>query len=291
MGVLSTKASELKAAIEGGLKQLATAIDEQTASAEFKRFLDLQARFHRYSWGNCLLIAMRKPDATMVAGFGQWKRLGRSIKAGEKAIRILAPCPVRRENQKTGDQEDHVFFKSACVFDISQTQGGELPQFEVPEIQGQADALLQKLEAVAAKRGIQVAYRPLAEGHYGNSQGGRIEVSSGYGTAQQAKTLAHELVHEVLHRGPEGSADPGVVREVRELEAEAGAYVICRHFGLDVELRASRYIAIWNGDTKMLSAGLSRISASARKLIEEAENLQGSPAVRASEPSCMSAAA
>ena len=291
MGVLNTRASDLKATVEQNLKQLAAAIDEQTTSEEFKKFLDLQARFYRYSWGNCWLIAMARPDATLVAGFSQWKRLGRSIKPGEKAIRILAPCPVRRENPQTGDEEERVFFKSACVFDVAQTRGRELQQFDVPEIQGQADGLLQKLEAVAAKRGIQVEYRQLAEGHYGNSQGGRIEVASGYGTAQQAKTLAHELIHEVIHRGPDGSVDPGVPRDVRELEAEAGAYVICRHFGLDVELRASRYIAMWNGDTKKLSAGLSRISAAARKLIEEAENLQGSPVVGASAPSCMSAAA
>ena len=182
-------------------------------------------------------------------------------------------------------------FRSACVFDVVQTRGRALERFDVPEVQGRADELLHRLEAVAAKRGIQVDYRQLADGHYGNSQGGRIEVASAHGTAQQAKTLAHELVHEAVHRGPDGSVDPGLIRDVRELEAEAGAYVICRHFGLDVELRASRYIAIWNGDTKKLGAGLSRISAAARKLIEEAENVQGVPVAEAPAAPCMPAAA
>jgi len=95
---MSVKAADLKASIDGSLQQLAQAVDEQASSEEMKRHLDLMARFHRYSWGNCLLIGMAKPDATLVAGFSQWKWLGRMVKQGEKAIRIMAPCPVRREN-------------------------------------------------------------------------------------------------------------------------------------------------------------------------------------------------
>lgn len=271
MAAITTRASDLKSSIEQSLQQLAAAVDEQTASEEFRRHLDLQARFHKYSWGNCWLIAMARPNATMVAGFTQWKRMGRSVKPGEKAIRILAPCPVKREDPKTGDEEERVFFKSACVFDISQTEGKELPGYEVPEVQGQADELLHRLEAVAASRSIQVAYSQLHDGLYGNSQGGRIELATGHDTAQQAKTLAHELVHETLHRTAEGGVESAIGRSICELEAESAAYVICRHFGLDVELRSSRYIATWGGDAKKLGASLSRISKAARELIEDVE--------------------
>ena len=110
---MSTKAAELKASIDDSLQQLAQAVDEQASSEEMKRHLDLMSRFHRYSWGNCLLIEMQRPSASMVAGFSQWKRMGRSIKAGEKAIRIMAPCPVRRVNQKTGDAEGRLFSTTA----------------------------------------------------------------------------------------------------------------------------------------------------------------------------------
>ena len=291
MAAITTRASDLKSSIEQGLRQLAVAVDEQAASEEFRRHLDLQARFHRYSWGNCWLIAMTKPDATFVAGFSQWKRMGRSVKAGEKAIRIMAPCPVRRENSRTGDEEERVFFKAACVFDVSQTEGKELPQFEVPEVHGRADELLQRLEGVAAGRGIVVAYRQLRDGLYGSSQGGKIEIAAGHDTAQLAKTLAHELVHEATHWLQDGFVDNGVSRETRELEAEAAAYVVCRHFGLDVELRASRYIASWGGDAKKLGASLSRLSKAARELIEDVEEQEVSGAMEPSVITLTTAAA
>ena len=291
MAAITIRASDLKSSVEQSLQQLAAAVDEQTASEEFRKHLDLQARFHRYSWGNCWLIAMSRPDASMVAGFTQWKRMGRSVKAGEKAIRILAPCPVRREDPKTGDEEERVFFKSACVFDVSQTQGKDLPQFEVPEIYGQADELLHRLEAVAAGRGIQVVYSQLRDGTYGNSQGGRVEIALGHDTSQLAKTLAHEVIHEALHHPHDGVDDQSASRAIKELEAEAAAYVVCRHFGLDVELRSSRYIATWGGDAKKLGASLTRISKAARELIEDVEEQEVSAAMEPSVATPTTAAA
>jgi len=267
MSGMSDKAAGLKAAIEKSLNQLAQAVDEQRASEEMRRYLDVMARFHRYSWGNCLLISMARPDASLVGGFHHWKRLGRSVRKGERAIRILAPCPVEVENQD-GDVEERVFFRTACVFDISQTEGRELPTCELPEVAVSAEGLLRRLERVAAKRAIALAYRPLDAGHYGRSLGGRIEVAEGHATGQQAKTLCHEIVHEMMHWGQDEPAG----REAEELEAEAVAYVVCRHFGLDVELRASRYIALWDGDAKALGRSMERISRAARELIEDAES-------------------
>ena len=105
---------------------------------------------------------MAKPDATLVAGFNQWKRLGRMVKQGEKAIRIMAPCPVQRENPTTGNKEERLFFRTACVWDVSQTSGKDLSKFEVPDVQIAAEDLLRKFELVAAQRGIQLVYRQLA---------------------------------------------------------------------------------------------------------------------------------
>lgn len=273
---MSAKAADLKASIDGSLQQLAQAVDEQASSEEMKRYLDMMARFHRYSWGNCWLIGMAKPDATLVAGFSQWKRLGRMVKQGEKAIRIMAPCPVRRENPDTGDEEDRLFFKTACVFDVSQTEGKELPEYEVPDIQRNATELLAALQDVAVRRGIAVQFVHLPDGHYGSSKGGAIEIATGHSTGQQAKSLAHEIAHEVMHHQTDGQVDAAVSREIRELEAEAVAYVVCRHFGLDVELRSSRYITHWGGDAKKLASSFARVSQTARELIEGVRVLRDS---------------
>src|SRR3990172_8522239 len=233
---MSFQAAELARSIQARLEQLAQVVEKERASDEFQGYLDLMARFHKYSFGNCLLIGMAKPDATLVAGFSRWKQLGRTVKKGEKAIRIMAPCPVGVEN-KDGDVEERMFFKTACVFDVSQTEGRELQSYEVPDVTASADRLLQTLEQVAAKRGIAVRYAALREGHYGVSTGGEVQIALGHSTGQQAKSLAHELAHETMHRRQDGELDPAAAREVRELEAEAVAYVVCRHFGLDVELR------------------------------------------------------
>jgi len=281
---MTSQALSLKASIDGNLKELAEAVDEQAAGEELQRYLDLQARFHRYSWRNCLLISDQRPSASLVAGFHRWKQLGRKVRKGEKAIRIMAPCPVRRENTQTGDEEERLFFKTACVFDVSQTEGKELPEFDVPDVVASAEELLQNLEQVAAKRGIAVGYTTMTNGSYGVSKGGRIEIATGHSTGQQAKSLAHEIAHEVMHREKGGQIDTDVSREIRELEAEAVAYVVCRHFSLNADLRASRYIALWGGDAKKLAASFSRISSTARALIEDVEAL--APGMNVFGPGC-----
>jgi len=143
-------AAELTRRSRRSWSQLAKAVEEQRASDEFKEFW-ICKQIQPFSWAIAGLIAMAKPDATMVAGFSQWKRMGRSIKPGEKAIRSWRHAGPKRESE-TGDEEERVFFKSAAVFDVSQTSGRELAQFDVPEVQGQAYELLYKLEQVAAGR-------------------------------------------------------------------------------------------------------------------------------------------
>ncbi len=130
------------------------------------------------------------------------------------------------------------------MFDIDQTDGPDLPSVDVPTVETASDDLLAKLTRVADSRGIAVSFGPLSGGTFGVSKQGAVEVDNSHPTGQQAKTLAHELAHEALHwedRGP-------LTRSIAELEAESVAYVVCTHFGLDVEVRASRYIALWDGD-------------------------------------------
>ena len=263
------KASALRASIDERVESLARAVDQERASTDFRDYLDVQARFHDYSWHNCLLIYSQRPDATRVAGYQTWKKLGRQVCKGERGIMILAPCPWKRmqtDDDGTERVVSGVFFKPVHVFDVAQTDGEPLPEFDVPDVVQAADRLLESLQTVAGARGIALAYVELQPGHYGVSKGGTIELATEMGSGQTAKTLAHELAHEALHKKDRPT---GLTRTVAELEAEAVAYVVCRHFGLNAEVRASRYVALWGGDSKALRASLDRISETARALIDD----------------------
>lgn len=272
------KSRELRERIGKSLDKLAKAVDDVRATYLFRRYLNFQAKFHRYSWHNTMLIATQSPDATRVAGYRTWKRLGRYVRKGEHGISILAPCRFRRveiDDDGTEHDREGMYFRVVHVFDVSQTDGDPLPIVEVPDVDTASDALLSSLERVATKRGIAVRYTDLQPGHYGTSKGGAIDIATGHATGQQAKTLAHELAHEALHK----SNRAGLDRTVAEIEAESVAYVTCRHFGLDVEVRASRYIALWNGDSDGLRDSLERISETAREIIDDVEGLSVGKAV------------
>ena len=275
----SDRARALRQQIDERLEVLATAVDEVRASEMFRQYLDVQARFHRYSWHNSLLILSQRPDAERVAGFHTWKRLGRHIRKGERGIAIFAPCPWKRtETDDDGNDVERqgVYFKVVHVFDVSQTDGELLPEVQVPDVQAAADALLADLESVATRRGITVDYVELRTGRYGVSKGGTIDIANGHATGQQAKTLAHELAHEAMHQD---NRPDRLTRTVAELEAESVAYVVCTHFGLDVEVRASRYIALWDGDADALRESLERIATTARDIIDDVEALNSGKAV------------
>ena len=194
---------------------------------------------------------------------------------GEKGITIFAPCAWKREvDRGDGETEEQrgIYFKAVYVFDIGQTDGPDLPRVDVPDVDAAADTLLADLVRVADSRGIRVSFQPLSGGVYGVSKGGSVEIDVTRGTGQQAKTLSHELAHEALHKSKDALA--GMLertRSIAELEAESVAYVVCRHFGLDVEVRASRYIALWDGDSKALRASLERIADTARPTIDDVE--------------------
>ncbi len=273
------KAKQLRETVDRSLDTLAKAVDAVRASETFKAYLDVQARFHRYSWHNSLLILSQRPDATHVAGYRTWQSLGRQVCKGERGITIFAPCPFKREVERDSgetDEREGVYFRAVHVFDVGQTDGKELPDVDVPTVDVAADRLLADLQQVAGKRGIAVSFQPIESGAFGVSKGGSIEVDDGHATGQQAKTLAHELAHETLHKA---SRPEGLTRNVAELEAESVAYVVCRHFSLETEVRSSRYIALWDGDAKALRASLERISRTARDIIDDLESLKTRKAV------------
>ena len=159
--------------------------------------------------------------------------------------------------------------------DAAPTDDAELPTVEFPALDGAADDLLADLIRVAESRGIKVTFEPLDVGYYGFSEKGWIGIANAYATGQQAKTLAHELAHQALHWTDRGT----FTRSAAELEAEAVAYVVCRHFGFDYKVRSSTYIAIWKGDGKAMRENMVPIAMTAREIINDAGAVRDRKAV------------
>src|SRR6202049_5226143 len=206
---------------------------EAGKSETLKNYLAAMARFHRYSWGNVLLINSQRPDATHVAGFHTWHDLGRSVKKGEKGIMILAPVVVKQKDAVPGLEQvrsDELLrlagFRTAYVFDLSQAEGRPLPEFA--KTTGDPKEYGDKLKALVTKQGITVEYDAKIAPALGMSTGGRIRLMPGLDAAEEFSVLAHELAHEKMHQGHHFHPLPKVVRET---QAEAVAFVVCRAVG------------------------------------------------------------
>ena len=231
-------------------------------SARLKAYLATMARFHRYSLGNVLLIGMQCPQATHVAGFRAWQRLGRSVRKGERGIRIMAPI-VRRATTDEEEQERVVAFKHVSVFDVSQTDGKALP--ELGRVAGDPGEFVDRLRTLVAEHGIALEYADLSISVDGWSAGGRIGIRTGLSPAEEFSVLAHEFAHELLHNaGKRWLAN----RTVRETEAEAVAFVVCEAIGLETNQAASDYIQLYDGNRDTLLSSLDRILRTARVMID-----------------------
>ncbi len=209
----------IKKVTNQAIKQLIAALNEGRSEA-LTQYIAAIARFHRYSLRNVMLIAMQKPTATHVAGFQTWHKLGRFVKKGEKGILILAPIVRRKtessEQSETDESSTAVGFRAAHVFDISQTDGQPLP--EIASVQGDPSGNLERLKTFVAEQSIALEYSENIAPARGTSGGGKITLLPGQAPAEEFATLAHELAHEMLHRG-EGR--DGTSKRVRETEAEA----------------------------------------------------------------------
>lgn len=267
------KREEAQTRTEQALDELVAALAAGRSEA-LVQYLDAVSRFHRYSFGNCLLIAIQRPDATHVAGFQRWKELGRFVKKGETGIAILAPLVYKRastdEAQTTAETErdSHVLrgFKVVHVFDVSQTEGQALPEFA--RIEGEPGDKLARLETVVREHTIDLKYEPLPGGALGVSRRGSIVVVPGLSPAETFSVLAHELAHELLH---DEQRRKETTKTVRETEAEAVAFVVARAAGLDGTTRSADYIQLYAGDKQVLLQSLDRIQKTASQIIEALE--------------------
>jgi antirestriction protein ArdC len=264
------KAEEAKKIADQALQNLTDAL-KSGKSERLTQYLAMLAKFHRYSFGNVLLILSQMPAATHVAGFGTWKQMGRFVKKGEKGIVIIAPMSIRPkqdnpaapQGQEQSDRAKPILrFRSVYVFDVSQTDGQPLP--EPARVSGDPQHHLTKLKEQVAERGITLDYDDLPPGADGVSRGGRISIHSGLEPASEFSVIVHELAHELLHRGADRQ---DISKTVRETEAEAVAFVVCQAIGLENGSAASDYIQLYDGKTETLAASLDRIQHVAADII------------------------
>jgi hypothetical protein len=237
-------------------------------------YLNAMSRFHNYSFGNILEIARQRPNATRVAGFWKWKELGRSVKKGEKGIRILAPIiGVRRKKQEEAEKDITkqntavlVGFRSTYVFDVSQTEGAELP--ELREISGDVGENRDRLIAFIERQGIELVFTERIAPALGMSYGGRIAILPGQSKAEEFSTLVHELAHEMLHKAERRTATTKVVRET---EAEAIAFIIDKTVGLETGTASADYIQLYHGNASLLAESLEVIQQTSAVILAALE--------------------
>ena len=267
--------------------QLEAGIQELFESDKFKDYLTCMSKFHNYSLNNTILIAMQKPDATLVAGYKAWQTdHGRTVRKGEHGIKILAPCKfkVTVESDENGTLEnsgndektkvmEYLRFKITHVFDVSQTEGKELPSIGVDELTGDVSEYRSMYKALVRTCPVAIVMEEIeggAKGYY-NDTDKRIAILAGMSEMQTIKTIIHEMAHQKMHGEENADPEHPVDRRTKEVEAESVAYTVCQHLGLDTSDYSFGYIAGWSStrDTKELKASLERIRSTSDELINE----------------------
>ncbi len=254
------KRNEQREAVERAVRELLT-------SDGWERWAETRATFHRYSMGNCMLIAMQAPQASQVAGFKAWQSLGRQVRKGERSIKIMAPMSVKERDesgQETG--ECVTFFRSVPVFDIAQTDGEPLPQAPCEPISGDSHAAyVEPLVAHARSLGYTVESEPLVEGHggYCSPKAKRIVTSTALGSENaRVRVLVHELAHA------HGVTYTDYSRGEAEVIVETAATIVCGSLGLDTSGESIPYIAGWgeDGDLEAIRKHAETVDRIARSL-------------------------
>lgn len=256
-------------------------------------FLDAMAHFRAYSFGNILLIARQKPEATNVAGMWAWNQLGRRVKRGEKGIAILAPMvsKVRKDDAKNSDEADNsgqralLGFRRVYVWDISATEGAPLP--ELNKVTGDVGQYRDRLISFIDGQGITLEYNEDIAPALGMAFGTTIRLLPGQTEAETFTTLVHELAHLMLKHGERRTT---ITKTVRETEAEAIAFVVSKSVGLTTSTASADYISLYHGNAALLTESLEtvqRVSALILAAIQPQEPVTDAapePAEEAADP-------
>ena len=283
--------------------RLEQGIAELFDSERYKEYLKVMSKFHNYSFRNTVLIAMQKPDASLVAGFSAWKNnFERNVMKGQKGIKIIAPSPykIKQEMQKidphtqkpiigkdgkpvTEEKEVTIpAYKVVSVFDVSQTEGKELPDIAVDELTGDVDRYKDFFAALEKTSPVPIAFENIEGGSHGyyHLEDKRIAINEGMSELQTLKTTIHEIAHAKLHdidlNAPKDEQQPHVDRRTREVEAESVAYTVCQHYGLDTSDYSFGYVAGWSSGRELseLKSSLETIRSAAAEIINSIdENL------------------
>ena len=275
------------------MQSLESGVEELFTSNRYKEFLKTKAKFHNYSFNNTMLIAMQRPDATLVTSYKNWQSMGRQVMKGEKGITIIAPAPYKKmkekevldENQrpimgtdgkpKTEKVEVTVpHFKAVTVFDIAQTSGEPI-QTLAPELLTAAvqdfDSFMQAIQKISP---VPIRFDEIdgnANGYYHNADK-EIVIKKGLSESQTLKTAIHETAHAKLH-DKEIMESLGVKKDrlTKEVEAESVAYCVCSSFGLDTSDYSFPYIAGWSSSREMkeMKASMDVIRKTAGEMIDQ----------------------
>ena len=276
--------------------RLEQGITELFESERYREYLRVMSKFHNYSINNTLLIAMQKPDASLVAGFSAWENnFGRNVMKGQKGIKIIAPSPykVKQEMKKidphtqqpiigkdgkpvTEEKEITIpAYKVVSVFDVSQTEGKELPDIAVDELTGDVERYRDFFAALEKTSPVPIGFEQIpgsSHGYY-HLEDKRIAIQEGMSELQTLKTAIHEIAHAKLHdidlNAPENEQQPRVDRRTREVEAESVAYTVCQHYGLDTSDYSFGYVAGWSSGRELseLKSSLETIRSAAAEII------------------------
>ncbi len=246
----------IKQAVDHLIRQL-----EAGKSEALTAYLAAMARFHNYSFGNILAIARQKPDATRVAGIRTWNEMGRFVKKGERGIQILAPMLGYRRNRKEADTDDEsqtkpynvlIGFRVVYVFDLSQTEGADLPEME-HNVSGSVGEHRDRLIDFLNQQNIALEFSEKIAPALGISYGGKIALLPGQSKAEEFTTLVHETAHELLHKAERRTMTTATVRET---EAEAVAFIVGRAIRLEMGKSSSDYIQLYHGNAALLAESL-----------------------------------
>ena len=276
--------------------RLEQGITELFDSERYKEYLRVMSKFHNYSFNNTLLIAMQKPDASLIAGFSAWKNnFGRNVMKGQKGIKILAPSPfkIKKEMEKIDPQTQKAIigkdgkpvteekeitipaFKVVSVFDVSQTEGKEIPDIAVNMLTGDVEHYKDVFAALEKTSPVPVAFEKIEGGAHGyyHLEDKRIALDEGMSELQTLKTLIHEIAHAKLHdidlNAPLEDLENRPDRRTREVQAESIAYTVCQHYGLDTSDYSFGYVAGWSAGRELaeLKSSLETIRSTAAEII------------------------
>lgn len=299
----SEKVNKLLTQLELGTKELFN-------SEKYKNYLTTFSKFTKYSINNTILIYLQNPNATLVAGYKAWEtKFKRHVKQGEQGITILAPMKYNKDPDDD-ESESFIIYRPVTVFDISQTEGEELPSFSPELLTQSVDGYEKFMLALAKTTDYKIVFKDLAQEINGKCSHleKTIYIRKGMGESQNIKTLLHEIAHSKLHKvseahqngddtsnGSSASQDGNDIskagndtskplpngkdisiatlsRNEKEVEAESVAFVVSTYFGIDTSSYSFTYIVGWEeNDESLLRHSLKRIRDTAHVLIAQIE--------------------